>query len=39
MGSVKKVGDEWFAYGVTRTYGPFKSEAAAWRKLREEGEF
>lgn len=39
MGTVARSHDgKWFAYGRTRTLGPFTFEKQAWRALREEGE-
>lgn len=38
MGTVRKIGNEWFAYGKTRVLGPFKTENQAWKALQEEDE-
>ncbi len=36
MPSVRFVNGAWFAYLDDRVLGPFKSEKAAWRAIREE---
>lgn len=38
MGSVVRVHGQWWVYGRTRVLGPFRSERAALRAMREEGE-
>lgn len=38
MGSIRKIGDFWFAYGRTRVLGPYRTELEAYRAMRREGE-